>query len=294
MINRLRRWWRGLPKLQRNAVAIGVPVVGAAAIINRRRGTPADDVEDVEAKAAALGGGIIGGGFGGAADLTGFVNAFGESIANIEERIDESEAAQAGQVAGLTGLLGTLRDQIAGLASGATGGTGATGATGATGSAGSSLPTTTTTTTSTPSGSSLLRVGSRGQAVSNLQRWLADHGFNPGPIDGIFGPKTKAAVVAFQSAAGITVDGIVGPQTRAAMSSFSTGTSSTRQTTTSRTGEELLVVGGRLIGTGGGVPVSQGLLAATVPAIRPAAAASRRARGDRERIAALVSVRAAQ
>ena len=281
MINRLRRWWRGLPKLQRNAIAIGVPVVGAAAVINRRRGTPADDVEDVEAKAAALGGGIIGGGFGGAADLTGFVNAFGESIANIEERIDESEEAQAGQVAGLTGLLGTLRDQIAGLASSATGGTGATGATGATGSAGST-GTTTTTTTSAPSGSSLLRVGSRGQAVTNLQRQLAGLGFNPGPIDGIFGPKTKAAVVAFQRAAGITVDGIVGPQTRAAMSSFSTGTSS---------GDKQFL---RVLGTGGGVPVSQGLLAATVPAIRPAAAASRRARGDRERIAALVSVRAGQ
>ncbi|KKL28492.1 hypothetical protein LCGC14_2374570, partial [marine sediment metagenome] len=132
----------------------------------------------------------------------------------------------------------------------------------------------TTTTTSAPSGSNFLRVGSRGQAVTNLQRWLADHGFNPGPIDGIFGPKTKAAVLAFQRAAGIQVDGIVGPETRGAMANWTGGT------TTS--------------GSGGGSPIPQSALAATVPAIRPAAAASRRARSDRERIAALASVRAGQ
>ncbi|MBN2362135.1 MAG: SafA/ExsA family spore coat assembly protein, partial [Deltaproteobacteria bacterium] len=59
----------------------------------------------------------------------------------------------------------------------------------------------------------MLRYGSRGQAVSNLQSRLKELGFNPGPIDGIFGPKTEAAVRAFQRNQGITVDGIVGPQT---------------------------------------------------------------------------------
>ncbi len=58
-----------------------------------------------------------------------------------------------------------------------------------------------------------LREGSRGAAVTTLQNKLKAAGFNPGPVDGIFGPKTKAAVVAFQRAKGITVDGIVGPQT---------------------------------------------------------------------------------
>jgi hypothetical protein len=57
----------------------------------------------------------------------------------------------------------------------------------------------------------------RGPDVASLQRQLASRGFNPGPIDGINGPKTKAAVRAFQQANGLTVDGIVGPQTMAAL-----------------------------------------------------------------------------
>ncbi len=37
--------------------------------------------------------------------------------------------------------------------------------------------------------------------------------FDPGPIDGIFGPLTLAAVRAYQSYYGLAVDGIVGPDT---------------------------------------------------------------------------------
>lgn len=59
----------------------------------------------------------------------------------------------------------------------------------------------------------MAREGSRGASVSQLQNLLKNKGFNPGPTDGIFGPKTKAAVLAFQRSQGIEVDGIVGPQT---------------------------------------------------------------------------------
>ncbi len=71
----------------------------------------------------------------------------------------------------------------------------------------------------------MLREGSRGSDVNALQQWLADNGFDPGPIDGIFGPRTAAAVRAFQTEAGIQVDGIVGPETRGAQDGW-TGSSS--------------------------------------------------------------------
>jgi hypothetical protein len=49
--------------------------------------------------------------------------------------------------------------------------------------------------------------------VIYLQQTLTDRGFDPGPVDGAFGPLTEAGVRAYQESAGITVDGIVGPQT---------------------------------------------------------------------------------
>ncbi|MBM3266345.1 MAG: glucosaminidase domain-containing protein [Candidatus Sericytochromatia bacterium] len=59
----------------------------------------------------------------------------------------------------------------------------------------------------------LLRRGSSGEAVKVLQRRLEELGFDPGPIDGEFGPRTQQAVKAFQRAERISVDGIVGPET---------------------------------------------------------------------------------
>jgi peptidoglycan hydrolase-like protein with peptidoglycan-binding domain len=36
---------------------------------------------------------------------------------------------------------------------------------------------------------------------------------NPGPIDGIFGPRTDEATRTFQTGHGLDVDGIIGPHT---------------------------------------------------------------------------------
>jgi peptidoglycan hydrolase-like protein with peptidoglycan-binding domain len=58
-----------------------------------------------------------------------------------------------------------------------------------------------------------LQSGSTGEAVRELQIALQETGNDPGPIDGVFGPQTEAAVKAFQAERGITVDGIVGPIT---------------------------------------------------------------------------------
>ncbi len=53
-------------------------------------------------------------------------------------------------------------------------------------------------------------------SVTQIQQALKAAGFDPGPVDGIRGPRTIAAIKAFQTARGLTVDGIVGPQTTAA------------------------------------------------------------------------------
>jgi peptidoglycan hydrolase-like protein with peptidoglycan-binding domain len=58
-----------------------------------------------------------------------------------------------------------------------------------------------------------LQKGSTDPAVRDLQEALKALGYNPGPIDGLFGATTDAAVKAFQQARGITADGIVGKVT---------------------------------------------------------------------------------
>jgi len=50
-----------------------------------------------------------------------------------------------------------------------------------------------------------------------VQQLLNSQGFNPGPIDGIFGPRTQNAVIAFQRSRGLVQDGIVGIKTWTAL-----------------------------------------------------------------------------
>src|SRR5205814_8224719 len=62
-----------------------------------------------------------------------------------------------------------------------------------------------------------LREGSEGDDVRSLQSKLKEKGFSPGAVDGVFGPGTEAAVLAFQQSEELQADGIVGPQTAAAL-----------------------------------------------------------------------------
>ena len=51
----------------------------------------------------------------------------------------------------------------------------------------------------------------------DIQQFLSDNGFNPGPVDGQSGAKTTAAIKEYQRQAGLTADGVAGNQTKASM-----------------------------------------------------------------------------
>lgn len=59
----------------------------------------------------------------------------------------------------------------------------------------------------------LIKQGARGEDVKLLQKLLAETGFYPGEVDGIFGGGTLMAVKNFQVYAGLTADGVVGKET---------------------------------------------------------------------------------
>ncbi len=63
----------------------------------------------------------------------------------------------------------------------------------------------------------VLRQGSTGAEVKEVQRRLKNWGYYTGSVDGIFGAGTKKAVIAFQKKNGLTADGIVGKATYAAL-----------------------------------------------------------------------------
>jgi hypothetical protein len=55
------------------------------------------------------------------------------------------------------------------------------------------------------------------EIIFTIQQALAAKGFDPGEIDGDYGPDTQAAVAVFQQAVGLVVDGAVGPETAEAL-----------------------------------------------------------------------------
>ena len=58
-----------------------------------------------------------------------------------------------------------------------------------------------------------LKLNSQGEDVKSIQESLRQLGFQPGPIDGVFGEKTENAVIHFQEDHSLYADGIVGPTT---------------------------------------------------------------------------------
>lgn len=72
----------------------------------------------------------------------------------------------------------------------------------------------------------VLKQGSRGDRVKTVQQKLIRWGYLKGSADGIFGAKTKAAVIAFQKKNGLTADGIIGTRTAQALGISLSGTTS--------------------------------------------------------------------
>lgn len=68
-----------------------------------------------------------------------------------------------------------------------------------------------------PEGTKLRRGEGDPAVISELQQALSSAGYDPGPVDGTFGARTEAAVVAFQQANGLSADGVVGPETASAL-----------------------------------------------------------------------------
>lgn len=64
----------------------------------------------------------------------------------------------------------------------------------------------------------LTKLGDRTATVTQIQNLLSANGYPTGGVDGIFGEKTRQAVIAFQTSQGLQADGVVGPQTWAALS----------------------------------------------------------------------------
>lgn len=87
----------------------------------------------------------------------------------------------------------------------------------------------------------VLKQGSRGDSVKTVQQKLIRWGYLKGSADGIFGAKTKAAVIAFQKKNVLTADGIIGTRTAQALGiSLSGTTSSSSSSSASSTDLNLL------------------------------------------------------
>ena len=78
------------------------------------------------------------------------------------------------------------------------------------------------------------RQGSTGSVVKTIQQKLKNWGYYGGAVDGVYGAKSKAAVVSFQKKNGLTADGVVGAKTLKALGiSDGSSTGSTAQSSSS-------------------------------------------------------------
>jgi N-acetylmuramoyl-L-alanine amidase len=82
----------------------------------------------------------------------------------------------------------------------------------------------------------LLKYGSRGTGVVKVQQALSSKGYSAGAADGIYGARTKYAVIKFQKANGLLADGIAGRQTQSKLFAVTAAKASTFAATTASRG----------------------------------------------------------
>jgi peptidoglycan hydrolase-like protein with peptidoglycan-binding domain len=86
--------------------------------------------------------------------------------------------------------------------------------------------------------------------ILQTQHALKDKGYNPGALDGVFGPETQAAIRDFQRKSDLPVDGRLGLQTLASLGVINAGAD--REFHTAGTNvKQSYANGGKQIGKGG-------------------------------------------
>ena len=105
---------------------------------------------------------------------------------------------------------------------------------------------------SVPLGSRILRNGSEGKDVEDLQHRLKAAGYDPGEIDGEYGPNTASAVKALQKDAGILVDGEFGPDSLKALTALEVDDDAPETEDRPATGSVLISGGDAWLRTGPG------------------------------------------
>jgi N-acetylmuramoyl-L-alanine amidase len=85
--------------------------------------------------------------------------------------------------------------------------------------------------------SMIVKYGSKGTEVKTVQTKLKSWGYYKGNVDGIFGWKTRTAVIAFQKKNGLKGDGIVGTATSKALGIPVKAVATTSRGTVSRSNE---------------------------------------------------------
>ena len=110
----------------------------------------------------------------------------------------------------------------------------------------------------------VLKQGSTGTLVKTMQTRLIKWGYLKGTADGIFGAKTKAAVIAFQKKNGLTADGIVGTKTAQAMGISLSSATQTSSSSSSASSTELNLLARVVYGEARGEPYTGQVAVAAV------------------------------